>query len=328
MEMVNILVTRDIGEELLDSIRAISPRVKLWDVTDLVREEREENVTLSELDVVLAEAEVMFGLTFPKNVTARAPRLKWIQVAATGIDSMDPGTIAGPATVTNARGMHETSVSEYALALMLAFVKQLPSILHFQQSKQWERLTPSMLRSRTVGVVGLGRIGREVARLSRAFGMRVIATRRSATEGRRARNVDVLLPPEKLRQLLRESDFVVLCVPLTAENEKMLGEAELRAMKPTAYLINVARGQVTDEDAVVRALREKWITGAGVDVFGEEPLPPDSPLWDAPNIILSAHVSGRMADYDMRATELFCENLKRYLNGKRLINVVDKKKGY
>jgi phosphoglycerate dehydrogenase-like enzyme len=185
-----------------------------------------------------------------------------------------------------------------------------------------------VLRSKTVGIVGLGHIGREVARLAKAFGMRVVATRRSARQSQRARYVDRLFAPDQLLQLLSESDFVVLTLPLTKETHKIIGEAELRSMKPTAYLINVARGQVVDEEALARVLEEHRIAGAGLDVFTREPLPADSRLWKLPNVIISPHIAGYMENYSEQATAVFCENLRRYLGGKRLINVVGKERGY
>ena len=176
--------------------------------------------------------------------------------------------------------------------------------------------------------MGLGPIGREAARLAKAFGMRVLATRRSAKRVGRARYVDIMLPASQLRQLLADSDFVVLALPLTPETNRLIGEEELQTMKPTAYLINIARGDIVDEAALVRALDEHWIAGAGLDVFATEPLPANSRLWEFPNVIFSPHIAGGMEDYDARATEVFLENLRRYLNGKQLLNVVDKRKGY
>jgi len=187
---------------------------------------------------------------------------------------------------------------------------------------------PKVLRSKTVGIVGLGNIGREVARLAKAFGMRVVATRRSVKRVARAKYVDILLPREQLLRLLSESDFVVLSLPFTSETNKLIGEKELRTMKPTAYLINIARGNIVDEEVLIRALDEHWIAGAGLDVFATEPLPPDSRLWEFPNVIFSPHIAGGMEDYNIRTIELFCENLRRYLSGKNLFNVIDKKKGY
>lgn len=179
-----------------------------------------------------------------------------------------------------------------------------------------------------MGIVGLGSIGREVARLAKAFGMRVIATRRSAKLISRARYVDILLPREHQIELLSDSDFVVLTLPLTPETRRLIGEKELRAMKSTAYLINVARGGIVDEEALIHALNARWIAGAGLDVFATEPLPADSRLWELPNVIFTPHIGGATEDYVLRATKVFHENLRRYLNGKKLLNVVDKKKGY
>jgi phosphoglycerate dehydrogenase-like enzyme len=197
-----------------------------------------------------------------------------------------------------------------------------------KQKHEWRRYAPTVMRGKTVGIVGLGHIGREVARLCQAFGMKVIAPRRSAKKAGRARYVDRLLPAGQMPVLLAESDFVVICVPLTQETRKLIGEKEFKAMKPTAYIINIARGGIIDEEALVRALEEKRISGAGLDVTVPEPLPPESPLWDFDNVILSPHVSGGMDEYMERATDLFCENLGRYLAGKRLRNVIDRKKGY
>ena len=156
----------------------------------------------------------------------------------------------------------------------------------------------------------------------------MLATRRSVRKEGRARYVDIMLPLDQLHRLLNESDFVVLSVPLTSETRKIIGEQELRAMKPTAFLINIARGGIVDEEVLIRALEEKWIAGAGLDVFATEPLPPESRLWEFPNVIISPHLSGGMSDYIGKATDVFLENLKRYLNGKRLLNIVNKKLGY
>ena len=172
------------------------------------------------------------------------------------------------------------------------------------------------------------KIGREVARLSKAFGMRVIATRRSTKRETRARNVDIMLPSDSLHRALAESDFVVIALPYTKQTDSVIGEAEFKAMKPTAYIINIGRGRIIDEEAMIRALSEKQIAGAGLDVFATEPLPRSSKLWEMPNVLCSPHVSGGMEGYNVQATELFCRNLERFLAGKRLFNVVGKRRGY
>jgi len=331
MESVNVLVTTSIGDECLQQITSVSPNIKLTDVSELFHAEQNgELAPKKKLDTMLAEAEVIYGIFFPQNIIIRSPKLRWIQVMLAGVNRLlnDTGMVESPVIMTNVRGMHATHVSEFALMLMLMFVKQAPLCFHLQQKRQWNMFTPTVLHSKTVGIIGLGSIGREVARLAKAFGMKVVATRRSAKQVTRARYADMVLPPEQLPELLSDSDFVVITLPLTPETNKLIGERELRAMKPSAYLINVTRGGVVDEEVLIRALDEHWIAGAGLDVFTTEPLPPDSKLWELPNVILSSHISGMIEDYHIRCTELFCENLRRYLNGKKLLNVIDKKKGY
>jgi D-2-hydroxyacid dehydrogenase (NADP+) len=330
VETVNVLVNTPIGDELLQQITNVSPRIELSNVFELARaEQKGDFARKSELDVLLAEAEVIYGLRLPKNMIARAPKLKWVQVMSAGVDRfLDDEFRQSSVMMTSVSGMHATPIGEIVLERMLMFAKQAPLCFQLKQEKQWQRFMPTVLRSKTVGIVGLGNIGREVARLAKAFGMRVVANRRSAKRVMRAKYVDILLPREQLPRLLSESDFVVLSLPFTSETNKLIGEKELRTMKPTAYLINIARGSIVDEEALIRALDEQWIAGAGLDVFATEPLPADSRLWDFPNVIFSPHIAGGMEDYNIRATELFCENLRRYLSGKNLLNVIDKKKGY
>jgi phosphoglycerate dehydrogenase-like enzyme len=174
----------------------------------------------------------------------------------------------------------------------------------------------------------LGKVGEGIARAAKAFDMRVVATRRHVTEQETSAAVDTLYPSDRLPEMLGESDFVVVTVALTKETQKLIGERELRAMKPTAYIINIARGSVIDEAALTKALKEKWIAGAGLDVFEKEPLPQNSELWTLPNVIITPHVAGLMPDYNARAMEVFCENLKRYLAGQPLINVINRTRGY
>jgi phosphoglycerate dehydrogenase-like enzyme len=330
MTMVNVLVIASIGEECLQQVSSISSKVRLTDASELARGERRGDLNAEEkFNILLAEAEVIYGFTLPKNMIARAPRLKWVQTMSAGIDGfLDDEFRKSSVIMTTVSGVDATPLGEFVLELMLMVVKQAPLCFDLKQKRQWKRFTPTVLRSKTIGIVGLGNVGREVARLAKAFGMRVVATRRSAKRATRSRYVDMLLPRDQLPQLLSESDFVVLALPLTSETNGLIGERELRTMKSTAYLINVARGSIVDEEALIRALDEHWIAGAGLDVFATEPLPPSSKLWELPNVIFSPHVAGGIEDYSMQATEIFSENLRRYLNGKKLLNVVNKKKGY
>jgi len=330
MEPVNILVTTPIGEPYLSRIAATSPRVKVLDVSDLAKADQEGYYdSEAKFDGVLADAEIIYGLRLPRDVVRRAPKLKWVQVMSAGVERfLDSDFRKSPVILTNVSGIHATPIGEFVMEQMLMFAKGAHRCFELKQKKEWRRFTPSVLRGKTVGIVGLGSIGREVARLSKAFGMRVIATRRSARRVTRARNVDRMVPREQLPELLAESDFVVIALPYTRETEGFLGETELRTMKPSAYLINIGRGRIIDEDALVCALSENRIAGAGLDVFATEPLPRDSQLWELPNVLFSPHVSGGMEDYNVHATELFCKNLRRYLEGSRLFNVVGKRRGY
>ena len=330
VESINVLVTSPIGEEFLKQIAAVSPRIKVTDAYELCRAERKGNFENKErFDAILADAEIIYGLEFPQNGYSRAPKLKWFQAMWAGVERfVDDEFRRSSAVMTTVSGIHAIPMAEYVVMVMLMFVKGIPGCFELKQEKLWKRFNPTDLRSKVVGIVGLGHIGREVARLAKALGMEVMATRRSAKPGEQAKYVDSLLPREQLPQLLSNCDFVVLSLPATPETDKLIGEKELRTMKPTAYLINVARGSVVDEDALIRGLEENWIAGAGLDVFSAEPLPEDSRLWELPNVIFTPHISGNLDNYYKRSTELFCENLRRYVSGKRLFNVVDKKKGY
>jgi phosphoglycerate dehydrogenase-like enzyme len=330
-ESIKVMVTAPIGDELLCQIAEVSPRLKVIDAAELATLEKEGDLSRrSEFDALLAGAEVLYGgLRIPPDFMSRAPLLKWLQLMSAGANRvLTDETRRSPLVITNVSGIHANPIAETVMGFMLMFVKKAPLCFELKQKREWQHFRTALLRGKTVGVVGLGHIGREVARLASAFGMRVVATRRSVTIGSRARYVDLLLPRGQLPQLLADSDFVVISAPLTPETDGLIGEAELRMMKSTAYLINVARGRIVDESVLARALAENWIAGAGLDVFVTEPLPADSPLWDLQNAILSPHISGVMENYSERATEIFLENLRRYVAGAKLINVVDKEKGY
>jgi phosphoglycerate dehydrogenase-like enzyme len=338
MKSLNILATTPAlyhstplaNKNSLRLIREVSPIVKIKDGAALTEAERQGDCSKKqELDALLAWADVIFGLVAPPNTIARAPNLKWIQVISAGVDRWVNTDVWNSGVIlTGTSGIHSTPISEFVISLMLMFAKNAPHCFELKQARKWQFYLPQVLRGKTVGVIGLGEIGREVARLSKAFGMEVIATRRSTRRPGKARNVDLLLPRPRMNQALAASDYVVLCVPLTPETRHIIGEPELKAMKPTAHIINIGRGKLIDEEALIRALNEKRIAGAGLDVTYTEPLPQNSRLWEFENVIISPHVSGGMEDYMARATELFCENLRRWLKGKKLLNVIDRKRGY
>jgi phosphoglycerate dehydrogenase-like enzyme len=250
----------------------------------------------------------------------RIEGLKWFHTFSAGVDSpvfqtlIDRGTL-----LTNSSGASAKSIAQYVLAMMLYRAKRIGDWRDQQRLREWTALRTDELTGRTVCIVGTGAIGGETARLARAFGMRVIGVRRSA---RRTRYVDEQVTPRGLRDALARSDYVVLACPLTRETAGLIGERELLAMKPDATLINVARGGVIDEPALVRALKEGWIGGACLDVFAQEPLPAESEIWDMPNVVVSPHNAGFSPLNMERVMAIFLDNLDRYARGRPLRNRV------
>lgn len=352
MDRVNVLITFPLEDELIEAVRAVDPRVAVrvlnreeralyrrehsrgWliDPAPPPPEGRQAETALQSLNTALAEAEVIYStIRLPSDLLQRSPRLRWLQLTAAGVDRLAGTELvqSGRIVVTSAAGATRVPIREYVLAVMLMLTKDAPRFLRQQRERVWDPYHPLELCGKTVGIVGMGAIGSDVARLCRAFEMRVLGIRRSVSVRRMNDPLaDELLPPSDLHYLLAQSDYVVLAVPLTPDTDRLIGEAELKAMKPTAYLINIARGSVIDEAALIRALKERWIAGAGLDVFEQEPLPSESELWDLPNVILSPHLAGGSEIYNQRITGVFLENLGRYIRGETLINVVDPKLGY
>jgi phosphoglycerate dehydrogenase-like enzyme len=331
---INVLVLFPAGEAEMKSIREVSPRLNVINAAHLMpvffpKPEPPDPAKEKELDVLLADTEVIYGFAPPRNVIARAPKLKWIQTLSAGVDrTLTPDITASRVTMTNVSGMHAVPISEYVFTVILAFAKNFPQYVANQKEIKWERYPSSILDGKTLGILGLGHIGRQVAHVGKAFGMRVAATRRHCKQAGKARDCDAVYPHEQLDRLLAESDFIVNCLPYTRDTDKFIGEKELRQMKSNAFIVNIGRGKTIDEAALFRALQEKRIAGAGLDTFEQEPLPPDSPLWKMPNVIITPHMSGWTDDYGVKALTIFIENLKRYVSGRRLFNVVDKKAGY
>jgi len=248
------------------------------------------------------------------------PNLKWFHTFSAGVDNpafrsfIDRGV-----TLTNAAGTTAEPIAQYVLGMMLRVAKRMDDWTTAQREKRWEQVRANELTGMTAGIVGVGHIGGEVARLAKACNMRVIGCRRTA---RKPRYVDELVPPEGLRNLLRQSDFVVLALALNSQSEELIGARELRAMKDTAWLINVSRGRIVDQDALTDALKSGAIGGACLDVTRPEPLPEDNELWTLPNAIITPHNSGWSPLNLERGTNLFLDNLARYEAGRPLKNKV------
>jgi phosphoglycerate dehydrogenase-like enzyme len=334
MDAVHILSTLSFPDDLLDRLRAVSPRLVV---------KQHSAPSADEVPPELwDQVEVLYTL-FAIPDLDRVPGLRWVQLHSAGVNHLlDTRLWDSDVTITTSSGIHAPTIAEYVLMMMLAFAHRLPRMMHYQRRgewppQRWRKFLPQELRGATVGVIGYGSIGREVGRLANAFGMRVLGLRRGG-DGEAARyelpglsggdGPERIYASDQLAEMLPECDYVVLTLPHTSATHHLIDEKALRAMKPSAVLINVARGSLVDEAALVRALREGWIAGAGLDVFEQEPLPEDSPLWAMENVILSPHVSGFTPHYDDRVTALFAENLRRYLAGGPLLNQVDRGREY
>ena len=330
--LIPVAVTVSLSPEALTEIAAASPRVRLLDYPAAPIAPGEERAVPDEerAQQALAHAEVIFGSHLdPLALLDSAPNLRWFQVLTAGLDELiAQGILDRDFVVTTASGVGAVPIAEYCIGVMVMLEKGLHTTMRDQVEHRWDFRFRGELKGKTCGIVGLGAIGRELARRARAFGMRIVATRWSATRGARDPDADVLLPFTDLPQLLSESDYVVLCVPLTAETQGLVGAAELALMKPGAAIVNIARAAVVDREALLTALREERIAGAALDVHDPEPLLPDSPFWDLPNVIVTPHRSGAIHGYFDRAAAFFAASLGRYARGEPLENVVERERGY
>jgi phosphoglycerate dehydrogenase-like enzyme len=252
--------------------------------------------------------------------------LKWVQLCSTGFtDNITPGVLDGSVTLTNAPGLHTIPIAESVLAAMLNHAKRLDNRRIDQQNHEWNQLKCDELFKRVVLIIGLGNIGKRVAKLCKNFDMNVIGTKRSVEQ---VENVDLVFPSSKLKNYLPEADYIVVAAPLTSETENMLGEEEILAMKSSSYLINIGRGKIVHEISLIKALDEKRIAGAYLDCLVVEPLPMDHVFWDMNNVFIVPHDSHSSPYIGDRIMDIFCDNLRLYLDEKPLNHVCDPKRGY
>jgi phosphoglycerate dehydrogenase-like enzyme len=332
---LSVLVTMPFSEAQLDRLRAVSADVQVTRATPTAAD-------YSGVDVLYAGAP-------PRDLT-RAPRLKWVQLHMAGVDGLaeHPLYTQSAIPLVTASGVHAATIAEYAITVLLALAHRVPRMVEWKgrgawppDEQRWPLFVPSEIRGATLGIIGYGSIGRELARMAKAaFAMRVIACKRDPAQRRDAGytlpgtgDPDGVLPdawvgPDGLPELLARSDVVVMCAPLTAQTRRLIGARELGLMKPSAYFINVGRGASVDEAALAEALAARRIAGAAIDVFAQEPPAPGHALFGLDDVIVSPHVSGFLPSYDDKCTDLFAENLRRYLGGRPLLNVVDRARGY
>jgi len=312
-----------VGDEELHAAQRRFPQVELVRVTED-----------DELPAALADAEVFVGFHFPPALFAAARRLRWIHSAAAGVEAnLFPAMVASDVILTNAAGVHAVNIPEHAIGLLCALARNLHTAQQLKAERRWDRYRAiaagggfRQLQGSHLAVVGAGAIGLGVARLGAALGMRVRVLRRRPELP--AEGAEAVVGPGQLYELLGWADFVVIAAALTPETRGMFDAAAFRAMRSSAYLVNVGRGEIVDDPALIEALRTHAIAGAGLDVFVEEPLPAEHPYWTLDNVILTPHVSGYLPDFFTRALDIFLDNLGRFCDGRPLRNVVDKRLGY
>lgn len=307
-------------ERVVDGLAPPDGRVRLIQTKDA-----------GQFAAAIGEAEAVFLVDFRsgvlKDVWEKRSRLRWVHVAAVGVDAvLFPALVSSDVILTNSRGVFDAAMGEYVLGLMLAMAKDLPRTIQLQLERTWNHREPALLRGATVVIVGVGGVGTGVAQSAADNGMTVIGV------GRQARPAE---PPyeriagvAELPSLVPQADYVVLAVPLTAQTRGLFTRELISSMRPSARLINIARGDVLDEDALVAALKAGRLAGAALDVFKTEPLPADHPLWRVPNVIISPHMSADVPESTRGLVDLFLQNLERFRRGETLLNQVDKRLGF
>jgi phosphoglycerate dehydrogenase-like enzyme len=303
----------ELGARYRDHVQTVFPELEV----NLVNHHSKVGPFISDADVLLT-----FGGMVSDHVLKDAENLQWIQALGTGVDGIiDQPSLRENVLLTNMRGIHGPPVSEAALTAMLALSRDLPRAIRNQGKRVWDRFMPSLLKDKTVGILGIGVIAKELAPKCQAFGMKVVGITSTLRD---VEGFDVVYHRDDLEQVVRQLDFFVLLVPYSAETEGIVGHDVLAAMKPTAFLINVSRAGVVDEDALLAALDARQIAAAALDVFTEEPLPESSPLWDLENVLITPKQGGYCDVYVDYALPIIEENMRRFLAGApdTMVNIV------
>ncbi|MBO6211092.1 MAG: D-2-hydroxyacid dehydrogenase [Schwartzia sp.] len=315
---MNILALHALRDTQIEEIKATRPDVEI------------HIAKASDCTPYLPDAEILlaFGQTNLAPILPNAPKLRWVQALTAGVDSFIALDAFRKSDIllTNVRGIHGIPIAEHVLGMILCRTRGLLTAYDNQKAKQWKGLRGlDELYEKTVAIIGLGSVGSFIANRLKAMGMTILGVKPSKTE---EPDVDKLYTPDELFDVLPQADFVIVTLPLTQETKNLFSKKAFAAMKPTAFFINVSRGPVVNEDDLVEALRNNVIGGAGLDVFCKEPLPTESPLWDAPNLLITPHHAATSPRYMERAIDIFIENLKAYPDTAKMKNIIDKEKGY
>ncbi len=316
--MVQVLVNFDLKEKHLKTLQEEFPTVSFT---------IEENLADNTEEVRNADIIVTFGFDFSEQIARQAESLKWVQALTAGVDNLPQAELQRKdIMVTTVKGIHGIPMAEHVMGFILSFSRGLVTFRANQLQKEWKRKVSVVeIYDKTLGIVGVGSIGQEIAKRAKAFGMKAVGINNS---GGPVDYVDQVMTLDQLPSLLKESDYVVVTLPLTQATYQLFKEEQFKLMKKEAYFLNLARGNVVDENALIKAIESKEIAGAALDVFETEPLPEDSPLWEMENVIITPHLAAISPQYNKRAMEVFRKNLRLYLENKALINVMDWDKGY
>lgn len=310
-----VLVTGNFSDENKQLMREAAPAADLHFVGKV-----------ADAGDVIGDVEAVAG-TLKASDLAKAGKLKWVHSWAAGPDNdLIPKMKVSPVVLTSSVGNGAIPLAEHSILLMIMLNRDVPRWMRAQAAKKWDRFTHPELKGLTLGIFGLGNSGSDLALKAQAFHMRVVGLRRNPE--RSVPGVDKMYTADQFHDFLAESDFVVVTAPATVETQGIFDEAAFRAMKPTAYWICISRGGIADDAALLKALQEGWIAGAGLDAHGVEPLPADSPFWDLPNAIITPHNGATTFGTAQRSVEIFVDNLKRFVAGEPLRNIVDKQAGY
>ncbi|CUS98112.1 D-2-hydroxyacid dehydrogenase [Candidatus Kryptobacter tengchongensis] len=313
-----VIITHKIRPSLVEKIIS-----QIGDKADIVFDPDKK-----EIDKVIEDVEIIFG-DFERNHARLAKNLRWVHLGYAGVDMiLYPEIVNSDVIVTCSKGIHQHHMTEFLFGMILTLTRRFDKIYNVQKLKIWDKQVAKefvSLRGKTMGILGLGNIGRQIAKVSKAFEMYVIGMKRTKAN---VEYVDEVITKEEMQYLLENSDFIVVVLPLTEETFHLIGEREFEMMSKKPYFFNIGRGAVVDEKALIDALKNGKIRGAGLDVFENEPLPKDSPLWEMENVLITPHIAGLFPNYWEEPVNLFIENFKRYIDGKNLMNVVDKVVGY
>ncbi len=315
--MQNVFIYLDVKEELVTKMRNKFPKANITVSFD--RDKLKEN---------LKDAEVVITFHFTKEMLDMAPRLKWLQIISAGVDALPLDDIfARNIILTNGRGIHRIHMAEYAMGAMISMARNFPTMYKNQLDGKWERnVSQGEVYGSTVGILGLGSIGEQIAKLSKVFGMKVIGTKRTPEP---MEFVDMVYGSDQMDIVFKESDYVISLLPHTPKTDEIIDNSFFSLMKETAVFINMGRGKTVNEGHLIEVLKARKIKGFFSDVFYEEPLPSDSPLWELDNVVITPHICGVSPNYNDRAFEIAEHNLQVLISGEgEMINVVTEEKGY